>query len=180
MNYAELPLQALSQVIYPKISASSHQNSGTDLKKTYGQSVLSLFAFVLPIALVLIFFNHTIIQILGNESFQEASVIIILLSIASVFKPWGRVFGLTLDAVGKPRVNFLMLLLSLGINVVLNLTLIPTYGVIGGAIATASAIVITILIGQLKLNKELSLHPVHTVVEAAKMVFKNKNISSWN
>jgi O-antigen/teichoic acid export membrane protein len=73
-----------------------------------------------------------------------------------------------------------MLLLSLGINVVLNLTLIPTYGVIGGAIATASAIVITILIGQLKLNKELSLHPVHTVVEAAKMVFKNKNISSWN
>ena len=78
--------------------------------------------------------------------------------LACLVKPLGRVFGLTLDAIGQPQVNFQMLMISLVINVSMNLILIPVYGVMGAAIATSSSILITVSIGQLHLRKILDIH----------------------
>jgi O-antigen/teichoic acid export membrane protein len=180
IGYAELPLQAISQVIYPKIAASYLQSGGIHLKKTYGNSILWLLAFILPTTLIVLLFNKTIITIIGSESYLSASGIIIILATATLFKPWGRVFGLTLDAVGKPRVNFLMLVFSLAVNVVMNWLLIPAFGVQGAATATASSVIVTIIIGQLNIKRTLAIHPIKEFVVAAKSLTHLNALKKWS
>lgn len=180
INYAELPLQALSQVIYPRIAASHLQKNSIELNKTYGNSILWLLVFITPMTIVVIMFNETIINIIGSESYSSASSVIITLCVASFFKPWGRVFGLTLDAVGKPKINFYMLAFSLVVNVLMNWILIPLYGVNGAALATSSSVIITIIIGQLNIRRILAINPVREVIGSLKTVYELKLEKKWN
>jgi len=180
INYAELPLQALSQVIYPRIAASHLQNNGTELNKTYGSSILWLLAFIIPMTMAVIIFNGTIIKLIGSESYASASTVIVTLCMASFFKPWGRVFGLTLDAVGKPKINFYMLAFSLVVNVLMNWILIPLYGVNGAALATSSSVIITIIIGQLNIRRTLAINPMQEVIGSLKSMYQLKLEKKWN
>lgn len=180
INYAELPLQALSQVIYPRIAASHLQNNGTELNKTYGNSIMWLLAFIIPMTMTVILFNKTLINLIGSESYLPASTVIIALCIASFFKPWGRVFGLTLDAIGKPKINFYMLAFSLVVNVLMNWILIPTYGVNGAALATSSSVIITIIIGQLNIRRILSINPMQEVLSSFKSMYHLNIAKRWN
>lgn len=180
INYAELPLQALSQVIYPRITASHLRNNGTELNKTYGSSILWLLAFIIPMTMTVIIFNETIINLIGSESYTSASTVIITLCTASFFKPWGRVFGLTLDAVGKPKINFYMLAFSLIVNLIMNWILIPIYGVNGAALATSSSVIITIIIGQLNIRRILAINPMQEVIGSLKSMYQLKLEKKWN
>ncbi|HEY9118059.1 MAG TPA: polysaccharide biosynthesis C-terminal domain-containing protein, partial [Roseivirga sp.] len=180
ITYSELPLQALSQVIYPRIATSHLKNNGIELNKTYGSSILQILVFIIPMSMGVIIFHNTIINLIGSESYESASTVIIILCIASFFKPWGRVFGLTLDAVGKPKVNFYMLTFSLLVNVLMNWLLIPMYGINGAAIATSSSVIITIIIGQLNIRKTLNIHPINEVINSLKSFYPDKLSKSWN
>ncbi|NVJ47690.1 MAG: polysaccharide biosynthesis C-terminal domain-containing protein [Cytophagia bacterium] len=180
INYAELPLQALSQVIYPRIAASHLQNNSIELNKTYGSSILWLLAFIVPMTMTVIVFNNSIINLIGSNSYASASTVIIILCVASFFKPWGRVFGLILDAVGKPKINFYMLVFSLLVNVLMNWILIPLYGVYGAAMATSSSVIITIIIGQLNIRRILAINPMQEVIDSLKSIYQLKLEKKWN
>ena len=107
--------------------------------------------------LFIMLFNKQIINTLSTESYSSTPLVIIILLAGSLVKPVGRVFGLLLDAMGRPKVNFQMLSFSLAVNLIMNLALIPSYGAIGAAIATSSSIVLTIIAGQLLLRRWLKL-----------------------
>ncbi|MFY0594623.1 lipopolysaccharide biosynthesis protein [Roseivirga sp.] len=180
MNYAELPLHALSQVIYPRLSASYHANKANELNKEYGLAIIRLLVFVIPIVIAVVMLNKTIINILSSGEYIDSSQLIIILGLGIIFKPWGRVFGLTLDAIGKPKVNFNMLLISLIINISVNLILIPLYGVRGAAIATTLSIIITTIIGQFRIGRYASIKPIEDVWLAIRNQQSHFKSFSWN
>jgi O-antigen/teichoic acid export membrane protein len=149
VNYCEIPLNGFSQVLFPKFSTCSKQN----LWKLYLLSGFGITLFMTPIVTITFLNADYIILILGNNEYMAATDVLYYLLMASLIKPWGRVFGITLDAIGKPHINFQMLLMSVIINISLNLILIPLYGIEGAAIATLSSICITIAIGQIRLSQ---------------------------
>ncbi|WP_109831423.1 oligosaccharide flippase family protein [Reichenbachiella versicolor] len=164
INYCDLPMNALAQVIFPKIAKTDK----ADLVPRYFFSVLSIMAAMLPGVLITFFFSKDIILLIGNEEYLPSGTVLHILLVASLIKPWGRVFGMTLDALGMPRVNFEMLALSTIINVVMNLVLIPIWGLSGAAIATVASIFITISIGQIRLYRILrswNLNPLNQFME---------------
>ncbi len=154
-GYTDLPMNACSQVIYPELATSYRKNNETHLKRTYLKSILRLLALATPIIIAVMLFNKEIIKILSTDDYSSSSAVIIILLLGALIKPVGRVFGLLLDAMGKPKVNFQMLAFSLVVNVTMNLTLIPSLGIIGAAIATSTSIVLTVLVGQIRLRKWL-------------------------
>lgn len=178
MAYAEIPMQAISQFIYPKLADSLHQYGVTRLNIMYSRSVMMLLVFVIPVSVILVLFKAQLIVLLSSESYLSAGPLVICFALAMLFKPWGRVFGLSLDALGKPRVNMIMLLVSLLINVTLNLVLIPNYGLMGGAIATAVSIITTVLIGQIVLHRIQGFNPLKETIEFTKNI--KKHGLSWN
>lgn len=157
LQYVELPLTAISPWIYPRIATASRSNQSIRLNLEYSRSILLLFVLLLPGGLMVLLFTETCITWISSASYSEAVSLVTILVIASFAKPWGRVFGMSLDAAGKPDVNFQMLALSLVINVVLNATLIPLWGLLGAVVATGSSVVLTIAIGQIRLKNYLPI-----------------------
>lgn len=153
INYCDIPLNALSQVIFPRLAQVNIDQKPNRINKLYVESVSNLFALALTISVVVFFLRDFIINILSSGTYTESSALIGILLIGCIVKPWGRVFGLTLDAVGKPNINFQMLAFSVVINLVANLILIPEYGAVGAAAATSFSIILTIIIGQLRIQK---------------------------
>ena len=130
----------------------------------------------MPITLVLVCFSDVIVNILADNNYIDSAKLITILGIGMIFKPLGRVFGLTLDAIGKPRVNFYMLLMSCTINVGMNALLIPKMGVEGAAIATTSSIIITIMIGQLSIARFTAIQPVRDMLHVIKVSMREYDV----
>lgn len=177
VGYAELPLNALSQVIYPKLASSYHQHGVTHLKQTYVSSIVNLLLMAIPVIIGVIMFRSTIISLLSTDIYSSVSPLIVILCLAGIFKPFGRVFGLTLDAMGKPQINLQMLSLSLIVNIVMNLILIPSYGVLGAAIATCSSIIITVVWGQYRIRRYMDLSPMDILKELLKTTAKYRTLN---
>ena len=56
--------------------------------------------------------------------------------------------GVMLDATGQPAMNLRMVVLSLGVNLVLLLCLLPVFGITGAAVASTASIYLTTAAGQ--------------------------------
>lgn len=151
INYCELPMNSISNVLFPKFVSSSRE----DLPMLYTKAGLVIMLIMAPIVIISYGFTDVIIGLLGKAEYMPSSAIIKILLLATLIKPWGRIFGLTLDAIGKPEINFRMLSFSLFLNLAMNLCLIPIMGITGAALATTLSIIITITIGQFLLNKHL-------------------------
>ncbi|GAB5525502.1 MAG: flippase [Roseivirga sp.] len=176
VGYAEIPLNALSQVIYPRLAVSHQQKGTTELKRTYVSSIVNLLLMATPIIIAVIMFIKEIISLLSTDTYASSAPLIIILCITGLFKPFGRVFGLTLDAMGKPGINFQMLCLSLVVNVFMNLILIPLYGVQGAALATCSSIIITVVWGQIRIKKYIDLDHRDILREFIQLTSKYKHL----
>ncbi len=155
ISYLDFPLNALGLALLPKIAAEHNVSGSNGVIRLYEKSVGWLLAMTLPIALVTFFGADIIIKVMTGGKFAEAALLVKILAVSGLVKPWGRLFGITLDAIGKPHWNFRMLLLSMFVTIVVNLIFIPQWGIIGAAIASALSIVLTISIGQILLNKWL-------------------------
>lgn len=176
IQYIELPLTALSQNIYPRLAASYRNEDVTQLKSEYSRSVLLLFVLILPAVITMVVFHKWVIGLLATEEFFGSIPILLILAISSVVKPLGRVSGMTLDAIGHPKVNFQLLVFSLAVNVGMNYWLIQTMGLVGAAIATSTSILLTIALGQWRIKNFLGFTP-HLIVW---MSFKNKIRYNFN
>lgn len=152
-NYVEVPMSGIAQAIYPRIAAAGKEQGYLKIGKIYERSVGYLLALTLPIVLFVFIFSKPVIYLLAGVDYLEAAPILAVLVIAVLVKPWGRLFGITLDAIGRPKMNFYLLLIGLGLNILLNWLFISKWGLQGAAYATLIALWSTIIAGQLLIMK---------------------------
>ncbi len=149
----DLPLNSFSLAQYPKAAAAfARQESPADIFKN---AVWGLLKVQAPLALLMLAGAPWAVEWLAGKAYADAAPLVRILALAALAKPWGRAFGMLLDAGGMPHLNFRMLLVSFGIHLTLCLALIPIFGAGGAAFASAFGVVLTIGIGQVWLRKML-------------------------
>lgn len=152
-NYLDLPQNAFSQAYYPQIS-SKIQESGIEFPLlTVRKAIAMMWIFAIPTALVFLIFPKPILFLLAGETYYTAAPLLQIFACMVLIKPFGRVFGITLDAIGKPQWNFHMLLVSLVINAIMNYLLIQLMGIQGAAWGTMLATWVSILMGQYLISR---------------------------
>ena len=102
-----------------------------------------VFSLVFPAFLILLLFSEQVLTLLWGSTYSQASIALSILAAGYLFDALvGRV-GSFLQSKGHTRYilynNTAALILNLGLNV----ALIPIYGIIGAAIATASSTALT-------------------------------------
>lgn len=147
-NYMEVPLSGLSQVVYPRIAMANNTGNPTAVADLYEKSIGLLVAILLPMGLGVWLLADWVVLLVAGKAYLAATPLLQILVLAVMMKPWGRLFGITLDAIGRPRLNFALLALSLLANVVLNALLIPRWGLHGAAAATSASIGLLVVSGQ--------------------------------
>ena len=99
----------------------------------------------LPILIMLFSFSEFLLSMFGN-SYTLAKNAFLILLMSQFFNSISGPSALYLNMTGRQKTLNLILLGSLLINVVLNLLLIPEFGMVGAALATTISFVVSKLI----------------------------------
>lgn len=124
--------------LFPAI-LNSRKMSEALYKKRLQQLYTLMVWFAVAIALPMTFLADWLITFLFGEAYQEAGQVLMIHIWASIFVFLGVAFGKYLIAENLTKTAFKRTLLGAVINVLLNLWIIPIYGVAGAALATLSA-----------------------------------------
>lgn len=154
-NYMEVPMSGISQAVYPRVASINQRGDMNALTRLYEHSVGVLLATLLPMAAVVLLLAEPVVVLLAGRDYASAAPILCILVLAVLAKPWSRLFGITLDAIGRPKLNFALLAAALVGNVILNLIFIPLWGVKGAALASLCAIWGMTIAGQIILLRIL-------------------------
>jgi O-antigen/teichoic acid export membrane protein len=110
----------------------------------YKLRMAQLFSVTIWIAilmsLIILIFSENIISILFGEEFGMASEVLKIQAFAGIFVAMGYVNGKWMVAENYTKLSLLRHIYGLIINFVLNLILIPLYGINGAAISTLVAV----------------------------------------
>lgn len=135
-NMVDVPSLAAADVMYPK-NVEALENEGIEKVKYYFEQVTgTILAFIVPLSLVIFIFPKLIIYIVAGPNYHPAVILLQLTILFSMVRPLSYQFGSTLDAIGKPEINFTVNVLLMIANMVLTILFLKLYGGIGAAYAT--------------------------------------------
>lgn len=137
---------ALVTVVLP--IASELRATKDHARITYGLQTLYKYGILVtvPLSLTLFMFPAEIINILFGNAYVQGSSTLQVLSLGTIFLTIISANKAILSGIGKPKLLSNIVLISALLNIVLNIALIPSYGILGAAWATnASYLLILIL-----------------------------------
>ncbi len=117
-----------------------------------------IFTFSLPFALLIFIYPKKVMLIFGGDFIIGYPILMILL-IASFIQAIFGIGGTTLNMTGFPKINLINTFIGCGLNIGLNILLIPRMGGLGAALATLSTLTFIALIRGLQNWKLLHLNP---------------------
>jgi len=169
MNLADIPTNAIATIVFPQ-SAKRMETDGEDaIRYLYEKSVGTILALLLPALLFLFFFTDFVVDIIaGSNRYAETASILKVTVIYCVLIPFGRQFGTILDSIGKPKLTFVLVVLTAALNLSLNYLLIKKIGLMGAPYATLISNVIGFAVAQIILYRMLKTNPLHPFIYAVR------------
>ena len=140
--------QAIQTITYPATSEYWAKNNHAALQKMIDKSMKYSACILLPIGLGVGFFAKDIITTIFGEEFIYSVVPLLILIIGTTIFGVVRSIGGSMTGMGRPDIGLKLVCISATVNIVLNVLLIPPYGVIGAAIATTVSWSVHTLLGQ--------------------------------
>ena len=110
--------------------------SGKKLEKAYELTFKYLSLLMIPIVFGMFTLNRNIILLVYGRQFIEAAFAFRILIWSEIFVFLGTIQYYILVSAGLQKMNFIITLTSMVFNVLLNLMLIPRYGIVGASVTT--------------------------------------------
>jgi O-antigen/teichoic acid export membrane protein len=146
--------------LYLPVATEYFENDATaDLCDLYKLSTKWIVLCATPLLLVFALFSDDIIRVFLSPTYLPAQTAFVILLLGA----FGRVLvgpnGATIKAIDKTRINLLSSLFGAVTNIVLNIVLIPQYGLVGAATATAIGFLAYNSVELVVLYRELGIQP---------------------
>jgi O-antigen/teichoic acid export membrane protein len=132
-------LGAVHTALAPSLSRHFTNGDLQRLRTIMRQSTGLVFASSVPVALVLLVFGKQFLSIFGAEFVQGYAVLVILSAAQLINAATGPV-GQLLNMTGHEKDTAMTVGVSAALNIGLNLALIPQWGPVGAAAATACSV----------------------------------------
>jgi len=129
-------LNAINVISGPMISALYAKKDFKELQRLINLIALVMIIYTIPLTLILIFAGKWILAIYGHE-FTTAKNALIILSVAQLINALAGPVGYLLTMTGHQKQAAWVLGISVLLNILLNIVLIPYFGINGAAIGTA-------------------------------------------
>lgn len=137
-----IPHQAIGSLALTAFSELKERNKDA-VEDSLKTATYWTFSLVFPTFLILALFSRQALHLLWGAQYTGAALAMSILAIGYLISASvGRV-GSYLQAEGQTNYILYNNLAALALNLTLNIILIPTYGIIGAAIATAASTILT-------------------------------------
>ena len=125
-------------VIYSPIVTSLHaREKRKEINRFYGAITKWIVLLTFPLFLLLFAYPRPTVEALFGKEYAEAWLPMMILSLGFMFHSAVGPNGLTIVSIGKPTREMMGNVIGAVLNVIINLLLIPRYGMVGAATATA-------------------------------------------
>ncbi len=151
-------LQAVRLAIAPQISALLARGDREGAQSVYQTATLWLMAVSWPMFLALAVFAPFLLKVFG-EGFDQGRTALLILSLAMLVNLGTGNVTVVLLMGGKSSWNLFNTAVSLTLNIVLNLILIPRFGMEGAAAAWAVSIVADNALAVIEVRRFLGMKP---------------------
>jgi stage V sporulation protein B len=134
-------------VIFPLVSQSTFEN---DRRRTQGYISNTLRYTFIVMALTATLFSSCasgVLRVIYRDTYQAGSQALRIVAFGMLF--FGLIYIVTtiISASGQPRISLLLGVITLITSTVLNATLIPSYGLVGAAMATTISMLMGTILG---------------------------------
>ena len=149
-------LVTINFVLAPVITKLIGTGEISELQKLITRSARLVLFTALPVVIAIICFRESILSFFGADFLKGSNTLVILCLGQFINILFGSV-GLILMMSGKQKFSIYSLAISSLFNVILNIFLIPKYGITGAAIATSSTLVLWNVLMYFFVRKKVNL-----------------------
>ena len=135
----EVPFRSLSSVYYARVSGMINQGRSGELWTFITTRALRTSAIALIFIPIFYLTAPFLIQLLGGEGFESSVDVFRILLLLPLLIPMDRFYGLSLDALGQPRLNFYKGIILLALNFTLDVLVLHLGGGIQGVAVVSIA-----------------------------------------
>lgn len=135
-------LGVVNYVILPRIAGLHARGDRAGLQRLVTKSARIISVLAAIGLVVIVVAGRPLLSLLFSPEFAEAHTALIILALGQFANALFGPVALVLNMTGHERLTLIGVLVAVGLNGVLNLALIPNYGIEGAAIASASALIL--------------------------------------
>ncbi len=152
-------LIAVNIALAPTIARMYAAGEMDKLQRMITKSARIILIGSLPIAIVLIIFGHWFLLFFFGQDFIQGERALAILGAGQLINAATGSVGLLLIMTGYERDAALCVGISAAVNIILNLILIPRWGLEGAAAATATAVILWNILLTVLVYRRLGIHP---------------------
>jgi len=145
--------EAIGTTIFPQISRWAERGEMKKIEDIITQSITPSVALVIPATFGVWLLGDEILGVVFGSEYATAGLALLILMIEKIFRSVHVIIGHTLQAIDRPDLAARAAVLSILVNMILNLVLIPPFGIVGAAVATATSFIINTVLHGLYLSK---------------------------
>jgi O-antigen/teichoic acid export membrane protein len=166
LTVAAMAAVAIRQVLAPKLSELLARRSTARAAVVYQSTTAWLVAINWPIYLVLLTFGPALLAVFGRD-FAGGEVVLVVLAVTMLVATAVGPVDVVLLMGGGSTWNLVNTVVALGANLALNVVLIPRYGLVGAAAASAAGTLLNNLLPLGQVWWSMGLHPFGSGVAVA-------------
>ncbi|HTY43798.1 MAG TPA: flippase [Patescibacteria group bacterium] len=159
-GFMSLVPMLFTRLFFPLVTREFSKKNFELIKELSKQVQKWIFIVNLPIFLLLFIFPGAFINVLFGAQYITADSSLRLLAVAFFFSSLTVIFSNLLSMIGKSKIIFLNYLAMSVINLILDIILVPRYGILGAAFASMTSYIIFTLVFFLQVRHYLSIIPL--------------------
>ena len=133
-------LEALNQVVQPHFARLYRQGEHDRLQRLVTTSARSILALALPPVVLFVFFGGDLLAWAFGDAFRAGALALTLLAVGQLVNAGMGSVALLLNMTGHERDTVVGVAAAAALNILLNMVLIPPYGMEGAAVASVLAL----------------------------------------
>ncbi|MBP2283630.1 O-antigen/teichoic acid export membrane protein [Flavobacterium sp. CG_23.5] len=145
---------SMNVLIMPKVSELYYKNNIAEMKKVINRITQLVIILTIPLAVTLIFFSELILKLFG-PGFVAGKNTLILITIGSLFNAMTGNVDQILNMTNHQKIVKNIFFLGFLLNVILNIFLIPKYGIEGAATSSLITNIVVNIVFVIIIKKKL-------------------------
>lgn len=152
-------MQAVNAIQGPHIAHLFAKGDMRKLQQMITRSAQAVLLFAVPVVIVIVVFGEYILSTVYGPAYEGAYLPLVILCIGQLVNAAMGAVGSLLNMTGHERDTTKSILIGAIVNVVLNVTLIPIWGITGAAVATACTLIAWNMIMWHKVRLRIGIEP---------------------
>ncbi|NOZ63323.1 MAG: flippase [Calditrichaeota bacterium] len=152
-------LQSFTTIFMPIASSLISSKDIKELRKVYATTSKWILVLTLPLFLLIFTFSEQLIALLFGAKYISAAPVLQILAFGFFFHAIVGPTTTSLNAFEKTKITLINTVVGFAVNITLHLLLIPRFGIIGAAVASAVALILINLLAVVEIFVMYNITP---------------------